>query len=91
MLASLEISLYPLTESYEEIIIDFLKDTNVNYPNLRIETNGLSTQIFGSYDTLMELMQNEIKTVLDENKAVFVFKLAKGERTPESVKNLLDK
>ena len=90
MQATVEISLYPLTESYEEIIIDFLKKVRSAHPELRVDTNGLSTQIFGEYDALMELMQSEIKEVLEENKAVFVFKLAKGERTPESVQNLLD-
>lgn len=90
MQASIEISLYPLTESYEEIIIDFLRKVRSAHPELRVDTNGLSTQIFGTYDALMDLMQGEIKEVLEENKAVFVMKLARGERTPESVKNIID-
>lgn len=89
MQASIDISLYPLNEAYEEIIINFLKSLKSQNTDLRIETNGLSTQIFGDYDVLMKLLQGEIKKVLEEQKAVFVLKLSSGNRTPESVKDLL--
>lgn len=89
MQASIDISLYPLNEAYEEIIINFLKSLKSQNTDLRIETNGLSTQIFGDYDVLMKSLQGEIKKVLEEQKAVFVLKLSSGNRTPESVKDLL--
>ena len=52
--------MYPLDRSYEEPIwafIGYLK----NYEALRVETNAMSTQVFGEYDTLMQALQVEIK------------------------------
>ncbi|MEX0813356.1 MAG: YkoF family thiamine/hydroxymethylpyrimidine-binding protein [Chitinophagales bacterium] len=89
MEASIEISLYPLSENYKDVIVEFLKSLKSKNANLRIETNGLSTQIFGEYDALMKLLQGEMKKVLEENKAVFILKLSSGMRTPESVEGLL--
>lgn len=89
MQASIEISLYPLSENYENVIVDFLKSLKCQNENFRIETNGLSTQVFGEYDALMKLLQGEMKKVLEQNKAVFILKLSSGMRTPESVEGLL--
>ncbi|MEX2590345.1 MAG: YkoF family thiamine/hydroxymethylpyrimidine-binding protein [Chitinophagales bacterium] len=89
MEASIEISLYPLSENYKDVIVEFLKSLKSKNANLRIETNGLSTQVFGEYDALMKLLQGEMKKVLEENKAVFILKLSSGMRTPESVEGLL--
>jgi hypothetical protein len=47
MQASIEMSLYPLKESYKEIIKKFLEDIRKSNENLLIETNLMSTQIFG--------------------------------------------
>jgi len=67
-------SLYPLKESYKEIIKKFLEDIRKSNENLLIETNLMSTQIFGDYDEIMDLLRREIKPVLEKNKAVFVVK-----------------
>ncbi|HOJ19300.1 MAG: hypothetical protein GX452_08405 [Ignavibacteriales bacterium] len=74
MQASIEMSLYPLKESYKEIIKKFLEDIRKSNENLLIETNPMSTQIFGDYDEIMDLLRREIKPVLEKNKAVFVVK-----------------
>lgn len=74
MQASIEMSLYPLKESYKEIIKKFLEDIRKSNENLLIETNLMSTQIFGDYDEIMDLLRREIKPVLEKNKAVFVVK-----------------
>ena len=74
MQASIEMSLYPLKESYKEIIKKFLEDIRKSNENLLIETNLMSTQIFGDYDEIKDLLRREIKPVLEKNKAVFVVK-----------------
>ena len=74
MQASIEMSLYPLKENYKEIIKGFLENLKKSNKNLIIETNMMSTQIFGDYDEIMELLKNEIRPVLEANKAVFVIK-----------------
>lgn len=84
MKATCEISLYPLTENYKEIIIDFILAVK-KHKKIRVETNGLSTQLFGDYDVLMDVLKKELKTVFEDERAVFVFKIAKGERTKEKL------
>jgi len=75
MQASIEISLYPLTENYIPVIKGFIEQLNKKNKNLIIETNMMSTQIFGDYDELIDLLRNEIKTVLMNTKAVVVMKI----------------
>ena len=80
-----EISLYPLTEDYKQIVVDFIK--TLKKEDLRVEVNGLSTQIFGEYDDVMELVQREAKRLFKQQKAVLVMKFTAGdeELTPEQV------
>lgn len=88
MKASVEISLYPLHQDYEQVIIAFIEKLKAN-PNIRVEVNGLSTQLFGDYDELMDLLKMEIRGVFDENKAMVVMKIGPGTRTPESLPEAL--
>lgn len=88
MEATIDISLYPLDEKYAAIITDFilkLKDDT----DLRVEVNGLSTQIFGSYDHLFEVLQTTLKPVLMNYPAVAVLKIAAGTHTKEQLPNTL--
>lgn len=84
MKATLEISMYPLSDDYINIVVDFVKQLHLR-DDIRIETNGLSTQIFSEYDCIMDLLQNEVKEYLGKYKSVFIFKLACGEHTPDAV------
>jgi|GEM_PF-230480 len=63
MQATVEISLNPLTENYEQIVVEFIMRLK-KYNGLRIDVNGLSTQIFGDYDRIMDILKNEMKRVL---------------------------
>ena len=84
MQATVEISLYPLTENYSQVVTNFILQLKTN-PSIKVETNGLSTQIFGDYDAIMALLSKDMKKLLEEQKAVFVLKLAKGELTKENL------
>lgn len=88
MQATLDISLYPLQDNYKEVIVDFVK-TLRDYQSLRVETDGMRTQIVGDYDELMTALSSEIKAILQDNKAVFILKLARGERTLENLTETL--
>lgn len=88
MKTTVEISLYPLSENYSKIVTDFVVGLK-KQEEIRLETNGLSTQIFGDYDTIMNLLTSEIKILLSEQKAVFVMKIAPGERTKENLSEKL--
>lgn len=77
MKATIEISMYPLSDDYIERVLDFLKILN-QYENITIETNGLSTQVFGEYEELMEILKMEMFKVLIAQNAIFVLKIGKG-------------
>ena len=80
MQATIDISCYPLHANYRETIYAFI-DSLKSREALRVETDGMRTQISGEYDLLMRILQTEMKEVLEENKAVFVIKLARGDRS----------
>ena len=88
MKASCEISLYPLHENYKEVIIAFIQRIK-KHKNIKVETNGLSTQLFGDYDLIMDVIKVELKKVYEEHKAVLIFKMAKGERTRSKLPKIL--
>lgn len=69
MQASVEISMYPLDKEYGNVILDFIKRLN-QYPNLKVQTNSMSTQVFGNYDELMTTLQKEIKVSFEQEQAV---------------------
>jgi len=69
--------MYPLDQAYESIVLEFLSRLR-QHTGIQIETNGVSTQIFGDYTEVMSLVQEEMKTSLLEGKAIFVMKVAGG-------------
>jgi len=70
-----EISLYPLNQQYIPPIQDFIDRLNAD-PRLRVVTNSMSTQVFGSYDEVMGRLVRELRTSFEHNdKAVFVMKV----------------
>ena len=81
MKTTVEISLYKLQEenskdNYKEIVKEFLN--KINNKNLEIETNGLSSIIYGDYSDIMELLNNEVKRFLEKYRSVFVLKISRG-------------
>tara|TARA_B100000886_G_scaffold335992_1_gene293971 strand:+ start:9655 stop:9891 length:237 start_codon:yes stop_codon:yes gene_type:complete len=67
--------MYPLDVNYIEAITLFIKNLK-KHPLISLETNGMSTQVFGDYDNVMTALQKEIKTsFLLEQKVVFTMKV----------------
>ena len=62
MQIGIEMSLYPLTEGYIPVIQRFIDRLNA-VPGLRVETNTMSTQLFGEYDLVFETLQRELRSV----------------------------
>ena len=78
MVCSVEISMYPLNADYKPTIITFIKRLR-KYPFVNIETNGMSTQIFGDYKRVMNAINTEMKnTFAEEGKVVFNIKVMNG-------------
>ncbi|MEM1320352.1 MAG: hypothetical protein AAGG75_08845 [Bacteroidota bacterium] len=69
MQASIEISMYPLDKNYGTPIIAFINRLKA-HPELRVESNTMSTQVFGPYDELMRIMTQEMKTSFEQEEAV---------------------
>jgi uncharacterized protein YqgV (UPF0045/DUF77 family) len=75
MLCSVEISMYPLKEDYKPSIITFIKNLR-KYPLVKLNTNGMSTQVFGEYKMVMNALNTEMeKTFLNKNLVVFNLKV----------------
>ena len=74
MNTSVEISYYPLNENYLEPIGDFIERLH-DYEEILINTNGMSTQVFGEYDDVMKAISAEIKKSFTLPHSVFVLKV----------------
>ncbi len=75
MKISVEISMYPLTQNYEPPILAFLEDLNL-HKGIEVQTNGMSTQLFGDYDIVMGILTKDIKTAFEkEDKISMVMKI----------------
>jgi uncharacterized protein YqgV (UPF0045/DUF77 family) len=88
MQATIEVSMYSLTDLYEQKVIDFIQKVKRN-KDIRVEVNGLSTQLFGEYDLLMNILKDEMQHVFENGKTVFLLKIAAGELTKEKLPSLL--
>ncbi len=74
MKTSVDISLYPLTEDYIPAIKEFIKRLQ-QYPDVEVIRNDLSTQLYGDYDIVMDLLKAEIRNSWDKyGKGIFVVK-----------------
>ena len=75
MECSVEISMYPLNKDYKPSIISFIQNLR-KHPFIKVETNGISTQVFGDYSRIMKVIIYEMKnSFLSEEKVVFNFKI----------------
>ncbi|MGA1226043.1 MAG: hypothetical protein ACO3VF_02100 [Tamlana sp.] len=59
MKISVELTLTPLHDDYEPAIIHFIKKLRAS--KLKVLENPLSTQVYGDYDEVMNLLNSEIK------------------------------
>ena len=82
MKASLEISMYPLSqENYDLPIEDFIRRLQ-QYQNLEVRVNRMSTHVFGEYEDIMSALTQEMKTSFEqEPTAVMVLKLLNLDRS----------
>jgi uncharacterized protein YqgV (UPF0045/DUF77 family) len=74
MKTSVEISYYPLNQEYVPPIREFIDRINT-HEGLTAVTNGMSTQIFGEYELLMDALKKEIRESFNNPHSVFVMKI----------------
>lgn len=79
MKISVELTLTPLQDQYEPVIIHLIK--KLRDSGLTIMENPLSTQVYGDYDEVMTILNSEIKEAfsLIENGLLYM-KIVKTDR-----------
>ena len=79
MKVSVEISLYPLREEYVPVIVDFIHEVE-KHRDIEISRNRMSTQIFGDFERVMDILREEMRRSWDRHgKAVLVAKFVPGD------------
>lgn len=80
MKVSVELTLVPLQDSFEEPIIEFIKALRDS--EFKVLENPLSTQIYGDYSTLMPFLQNAIQDSFESiENIVLNMKIVKSDRS----------
>jgi uncharacterized protein YqgV (UPF0045/DUF77 family) len=74
MNVSIEMSYYPLNSEYIPPIKDFISRIS-GYPNIKTKTNGMSTQVFGEYFEVMQILTKEIHKSFELPHSVFIMKV----------------
>lgn len=79
MKISVELTLTPLQDNFEPAIIHFIKKMRAS--NLKLLENPLSTQVFGDYNEVMEVLTTEIKEAFELiDKGLLYMKIVKSDR-----------
>ena len=77
---SVELTLTPLQEQFEEPIIQFIK--RLRESGLTVLENPLSTQVYGIYDDVMQCLNTEIeRSFKDLDHVVLLMKIVKTDRS----------
>ena len=80
MQISVELTFSPLQDDFEENIITFIKKLRAS--GLTILENPLSTQVYGEYDAVMAVLNQEIKTAFElMDKGLLYMKIVKSDRS----------
>ena len=77
---SVELTLTPLQTNYEEPIIRFIKQLRTS--GLKVVENPLSTQVYGEYDKVMQMLQEELKMAFEQiDQGLIHIKVVKSDRS----------
>ncbi len=71
---SVDISYYPLKDEFIPPIKNFILRLN-KFDNITVKTNGMSSQVFGKYNEVMEILTKEIGESFELPHSVFVLKI----------------
>ena len=80
MKVSVELTFSPLQDQYEQEIIRFIQALRAS--GLTVMENPLSTQVYGEYREVMEVLQREMEQSLNAvQQGVFYMKMVKSDRS----------
>lgn len=76
---SVELTLTPIQDNYEDAIIDFIK--SLRSSGLKVIETPLSTQVYGNYDEVMQVLQKEMKIAIEAiERGLLYMKIVKSNR-----------
>ncbi len=78
MNTSVEISYYPLKDEFIPPIKNFIGRLNA-YDFITVKTSGMSTQVFGKYFDVMEILTKEIHKSFELPHSVFILKIVNAD------------
>jgi uncharacterized protein YqgV (UPF0045/DUF77 family) len=82
MRAAVEISMYPLASEYRPKIQAFIDRLNL-HADLVVETNSLSTQVWGALERIFTVLAEEMtRSAAEGPQLVFVMKVLPGISPP---------
>ncbi|MBT9186630.1 MULTISPECIES: thiamine-binding protein [Zobellia] len=77
---SVELTFSPLQDDFEKHIINFIKKLRAS--GLMVLENPLSTQVYGEYDQVMDVLKNDIKEAFElMDKGLLFMKVVKSDRS----------
>lgn len=77
---SVELTFSPLQDDFEQHIINFIKKLRAS--GLTVLENPLSTQVYGAYDEVMQVLNSEIKEAFElMDKGLLFMKIVKTDRS----------
>ena len=80
MKISVELTLTPIQDDYEPAIIHLI--TRLRNSGLTIIENPLSTQVYGEYDQVMEVLNTEIREAFEIiDRGLLYMKIVKSDRS----------
>lgn len=80
MKISVELTLTPIQDDYEPIIMDFIKA--MRNTGLVVLENPLSTQVYGEYEEVMQVLQEEVQVAFEAmDRGLLHMKIVKSDRS----------
>ncbi len=80
MKISVELTLTPIQDNFEPAIINFIKQLRAS--GLTIIENPLSTQVYGDYDEVMTVLNEQIKIAFEAiDRGLMYIKIVKSDRS----------
>jgi len=77
---SVELTFSPLQDDFEQHIINFIK--KIRASGLTVLENPLSSQVYGNYDEVMQVLNSEIKEAFElMDKGLLYMKIVKTDRS----------
>ena len=72
---TIEISYYPLMESHQKTVDDFIHELTKN-KNITVEPGIMSSLLTGRYEDVMGLIDQQLKSFMENYPSVFILKIS---------------